>query len=83
MCWYFLRTVLDNSNESPFKQTSNHWSEYTYHIYCMYSGQTGLNKQCRPRWDAREHDVSSGATLFATETAILDTSGSKVYLFKF
>ena len=32
--------------------------------------QIGLSKQCRPRWDAAVHNISSGSTLFATYPAI-------------
>ena len=44
-------------------------SNKIYHIsICI--GQSGLSKQCTPRWDAAECSISSGSTLFATHMAI-------------
>ena len=39
-------------------------------LFTIRIGQTGLSKQCRPKWDAAFCGVSSGSALFATHPAI-------------
>ena len=51
--------------------------KYNYVVYILFIrwmlpylpyvfGQTGLSKQCTPRWDVAERGASSGVTLYAT-----------------
>ena len=52
------------------KVHSSRWDFFTFTVFTLKIGQTGLSKQCRLRSDAAERGVWSGSTLFSTQPAV-------------
>ena len=81
--WTKQKTPSRNHNLTTGRNQEDFWGFYLiilpYFLYVF--GQTGLNKQCRPRSNSAERGVWSGSTLFASHPAIVHTfTDSKIHL---
>ena len=70
LIWSYWQCRLYLCTAKAFNSVQLHWLIWFFTVCKSYLSkvfrQTGLSKQCRPRWDAAECGIWSGSALFAT-----------------